>query len=246
MPSPDDLPGALDPMAGAGAATTAPATANGKGNRVNGTNGRTHGTGNGNWVGEPAPEGRRRPPGPSTKPALVVLGLTLLLFMVGVGLELASGTQSRPTPGATQVATARGAVLHAVPARPLLKAITAAGQPPDDLLDAIAVPRGATPVAGSATDQGVELYDRSLRLAVPASQADVISFFRAQLPAQHWRRLSQGPTSAGSGYLILEQHPASDGHEWDIGVTVSPTSFAGTATGITSFTLRLYSVSDQD
>ena len=103
---------------------------------------------------------------------------------------------------------------------------------------------------------------------MPATQQDVISFFRAQLPAQHWRRLSQGPTgTSGAQYLILEQHPASDGHEWDLGVTVSPTFFGAPApgstaptpspsalgggldrgdTGTTSFTLRLYSVSDQD
>ncbi len=104
----------------------------------------------------------------------------------------------------------------------------------------------------SAIDRGVELYDRSLRFEVPASEQDVITFFRAQLPALHWRRLSQGPTGTGATqYLILEQHPASDGHEWDLGVTVSPTVFGGVAArapsaGTTSFTLRLYSVSDQD
>jgi hypothetical protein len=180
------------------------------------------------------------------------LGLILFLFLLGVGLEVVSGTQSRPTAAPTSIPTARGAVLHAVPARPLLGAIIVKGQPPDDLLNALAVPRGTTSVAGSATERGVELYDRSLRLVVAASEQDVISFFRAQLPALHWRRLSQGPASTGPGYLILEQHPASDGHEWDLGVTVSPTSFgapAGTSTsaagGTTAFTLRLFSVSDQ-
>ena len=149
-----------------------------------------------------------------------------------------------------------------MPARPLLKAIVSPGQPPDDLLDALAVPTGATPVPSSAVDRGVELYDRSLRFEVPATQQDVISFFRAQLPAQHWRRLSQGPDRRRrDAYLILEQHPASDGHEWDLGVTVSPTFFGGPGSTSgddvghagragaghgTSFTLRLYSVSDQD
>ena len=91
-----------------------------------------------------------------------------------------------------------------------------------------------------------------MRFETPANQHDVIAFFRAQLPALHWRRLSQGPTgSAGTQYLILNQHPASDGLEWDLGVTVSPTSFGGssaapgTAAGTTSFTLRLYAQSDQ-
>lgn len=144
-------------------------------------------------------------------------------------------------------------MLHAVPARRLLAAITAAGQPPDDLLDTLAVPKGATPIPTSATDRGVELYDRSLQFTVAATQQDVITFFGAQLPSQHWKRLSQGSTgAAGTSYLILEQHPASDGHEWDVGVTVAPTAFgvsssaSSAASGTTSFTLRLYSVSDQD
>jgi hypothetical protein len=185
-----------------------------------------------------------------------VLSVTLLVFTVGVVLELLSGSQSRPTAAPTKIATARGAVLHAVPARPLLKDITSAGQPPDDLLNALAVPQGSTPVASSALNQGVESYDRSLRFEVPATQQDVISFFRAQLPAQHWRRLSQGPTgTGGTEYLILEQHPASDGLEWNIGVTVAPTFFgaqtSASATTVpgsdtTSFTIELYSVSDQD
>jgi hypothetical protein len=235
MPSPDDLPGALDPT-GRGAASIATAA-----------------RGNGHWSGSggDGPERSRRPPGPSTKPALIVLGITVALFLVGVALELVSGNQSRPTAAPTKIATARGAVLHAVPARPLLKAIITTGQPPDDLLNALAVPEGATAVPSSAVDRGVELYDRSLRFEVPGSQQDVISFFGAQLPALHWHRLSQGPTGTGAiQYLILEQHPASDGHEWDLGVTVSPTVFSGGAptsggTGTTAFTLRLYSVSDQ-
>jgi len=220
MPSPENFPGVLAP------------------------------TGLGAAVGGPGRAGR--PPGPSTKPALIVLGLTLALFAVGVTLEVLSGSQSRPTPAPTKIATARGAVLHAVPARPLLKAIVTPSQPPDDLLDALAVPADATAVPSSAVDRGVELYDRSLRFEVPRSEQDVITFFRAELPALHWRRLSQGPTGTGATqYLILEQHPASDGHEWDLGVTVSPTVFSGdsgtaTGTGTTAFTLRLYSVSDQD
>ncbi len=240
MPSPDDLPGAPDPNVRGAASTAVDAHSNGHGHT-------TH---------DPVPAPRRRPPGPSTKPALVVLGLTLVLFLLGVGLEVLSGSQSRPTAVPKSVVTARGAVLHAVPARPLLGAIVTGGQPPDDLLDAIAVPQGSAPVPSSAINQGVELYDRSLRFEVPATQQDVISFFRAQLASEHWQRLSQGPAAkVQGGYLILEQHPASDGLEWDLGVTVAPTFFGAQApgssvpassAGTTSFTLRLYAVSDQD
>jgi len=246
MPSPDDLSGALDPISGAAASTAVDSSRNG--------HGRDH---NGNPELSEAP--RRRPPGPSTKPALIVLGLTGLLFVLGVTLEVLSGHQSRPSPVPASIVTARGAVLHAVPARSLLKSITNTGEPPDDLLNALAVPRGATPVPGSAVNRGVELYDRSLRFQVPATEQDVISFFQAELPALHWRRLSQGPAAKAPGYQILEQHPASDGHEWEIGVTVAPTLFDGNSsasgtsasgtsvpsTGTTPFTLRLFVEADQ-
>jgi hypothetical protein len=246
MPSPDDVPGPDDPTLRGAATTAVDAHRNGSGTGAR--------TGNGHRPpsDRPAVDLLRRPPGPSTRPALIVVGLTLLLFILGVALELASGSQGRPTPSPSRIATARGAVLQAVPARPLLQAIVSGGAPPDDLLNALAVPRGATPVPTSAVDRGVELYDRSLGFEVAATQQDVISFFRAQLPAEHWQQLSQGPTGNGTQYLILEQHPASDGHEWDLGVTVAPTAFgpqsavSAPGSGTTSFTLRLYAVSDQD
>jgi hypothetical protein len=236
MPSPDVLPGPSDPTTGATAVTSAGAA-------------EAHSNGAGDAAHDPGEEPpRRRPPGPSTKPALIVLGLTLVLFALGVLLEILSGSQSRPTTAPASITTARGAVLHAVPARPLLRAITTAGQPPDDLLNAIAVPRGATAVPGTAVNRGVELFDRSVRINVAATEQDVISFFTAQLPAQHWRRLSEGPARGVPGYQILERHPASDGREWEIGVTVSPTLFAGPAAPAnetTAFTVRLFAVSDQ-
>ncbi|HEY5023434.1 MAG TPA: hypothetical protein VII76_00535 [Acidimicrobiales bacterium] len=242
MPSPDDLPGPPRDTVPGAPGTAVDTRSNGHADAPGrGSNG--HGP-----SPDPGPESPRRPPGPSTKPALVVLGITLVLCLVGVGLEVLSGSQSRPTASPTRIATAKGAVLHAVPARPLLKDIVAGGQPPDDLLNALAVPRGATPVSSSAVDQGVETYDRSLRFELRAPEQAVISFFRAELPALHWRRLSQGPTGTGdTQYLVLEQHPASDGLEWDLGVTVSPTDFGSpTSAGTTAFTLRLYAVSDQD
>jgi hypothetical protein len=179
-----------------------------------------------------------------------VVGVTLALFVLGAVAGGLAGHQSRPTQPAGSLPTARGAILTAVPARTLLAPIVTPGQPPDDLLDALAVPRGSVPVAGSSTNRGVELYDRSLRFQVPASQHDVIAFFRAQLPFQHWQVLSQQPTS-GFGYLVLDQHPASDGHEWEVGVTIAPTTFGAAtpgsagATGTTAFTVRLFARSDQ-
>jgi hypothetical protein len=249
MPRPDDPQRSPTP---AGTGTLAVPTSNGHGAHP-----------------EVNPLARRPLPGPSTRPALLVFGIIAVLFLLGFVLETVSSNQSKPVAAPHSVVTARGAVLRAVPARPLLRAIVGSGQPPSDLLNALAVPAGSTAVPASTTDRGVELYDRSIRIVVPASEQNVIAFFRAQLPSMHWKRLSQGPASAGStsatsgaggGYQILEQHPASDGHEWEVGITVSPTQFAPASSGAvpsspsasapgrdaTAFTLRLFSQGDQD
>jgi len=232
MPSSDDPPGSFDPPL-ASPVAHAPARTNGHGEPPTGP------------LGAP-PRGPL--PGPSTRPALIVVGIIAALFVGGIALEAVSGDQSKPAPSPASITTAKGAVLRAVPARPRLKAIVSEGQPPDDLLNALAVPAGSTPVAGSSVNRGVELYDRSIRFEVAASQSDVITFFRAQLPAQHWKPIGQGPSSTATGYQILEQRPASDGLEWEIGVTVAPTVFTTpeARTGTTAFTLRLFAQSDQD
>jgi hypothetical protein len=172
------------------------------------------------------------------------------LFVLGAvagGLAVQGGGSSS-TP--RSVRTAPGAVLHAGPARESTRAIITPGQPPDDLIAALAVPRGTTPVAGSATDRGVGLYDRSLRFQVAASQQAVISFFRAQLPAERWHVVSEGLTSVRGEYRVIAQHPVSDGRQWEIGATVEPTVFpsssvSGTSGGSTPFTLRVFALSDQ-
>ena len=91
---------------------------------------------------EPAGNGHRRPPrragarrpggprGPAPSPRSSSWGSSSCCSWSGLGLELASGSQSRPTASPARIATARGAVLHAVPARPLLKAIVSVGPTP--------------------------------------------------------------------------------------------------------------------
>src|SRR5579864_7353996 len=85
---------------------------------------------NGSGPGPTGQVGRRgRPPGPSTRPALIVVGLTVALFVVGA---VAGGLTSQGNSSSTSssVATARGAGLTAAPARQLLAAIETPGQPP--------------------------------------------------------------------------------------------------------------------
>jgi hypothetical protein len=101
--------------------------------------------------------------------------------------------------------------------------------------------------AGSATDNGIGLYDHSLTFAAGVSEQRVIDFFGAELKAFKWEVVSQGPPPHGAaGYRIVGQHPSSDGYEWEIGVTVAPTTFGSGsgASDTTSFTVRLFAVTD--
>jgi hypothetical protein len=177
---------------------------------------------------------------------LIVVGIAALVLIVGgIGAALTSSGNARP-PSVHSLPTAAGATITAVPGRSALGPIISGGEPPDDILNVVALPKGTTVKGGSATDNGVGLYDRSLTLTAPVTEQRVIDFFRAELRALKWQVISQGPPPHGAaGYEIVGQHPSSDGYEWEVGVTIAPTTFgtgARAAIETTAFTLRLFAV----
>jgi hypothetical protein len=182
-----------------------------------------------------------RPPGPGVKPALIVFGLAVVIF-VGGSIALALGPRTVPSSKTVTVRTAPGAPLRAVAATPLLRPIELPGQPPANVLDALALPAGSRVVAGSATNRGVENYDRILRFTVSASQEDVVRFFHAELKANGWQDVSVGTPERGPGTEVLGQHGGSDGNTWELGIIVDPTTFATSSaiTGTTPFSVELY------
>jgi hypothetical protein len=140
--------------------------------------------------------------------------------------------------------------VRAVPGRRALTPIITSGQLPSDILNVVALPKGTTVKAGSATDNGIGLYDHSLSFTIPLSEQNVITFYKAELKALKWQIVTEGPPPHGApGYEVVGQHPSSDGYEWELGVTVAPTTF-GTGTHAanesTSFTMRLFAVTDDD
>jgi hypothetical protein len=196
--------------------------------------------------GHDTPPDRRRPPrppGPSTRPAMVVIAIAAVVLLVGgIGAALtSSGGSTNPRPG--KLHTASGATITAVADGGAFRPIESAGQPPADVLDAIVLPEGASVRSKSATDNGVGLFDRSLSFQIGVTQSRVIDFFRAELEAFRWQLVSQGPASNDPGYRIVGQHPSSDGYEWEIGVTVEPSTFGRTSL-VTAFTIRLFVVTD--
>lgn len=183
-----------------------------------------------------------RQPGPSTKKAAVVLGIAVLVF-VGGAIALGLSPSTAPVHIASTVRTAPGSPLRAMPAAPELRPMVNGGQPPSDILAALALPAGTTSVTGSLQNHTVALYDESLGFQVAASQANVIAFFRAELKADGWQQVSSSLRSNGPGIEVLGQHGAVDGNLWDVGIVVSPTKFVSGSTSnteYTPFTLELY------
>ncbi len=193
----------------------------------------------------------RRPPGPSARPAAVVLGIIFVLFVVGAvaaGLTGSGPRRAEPVASTARVPGTGGLV--AVPAAAVLAPVRLPGEPPADVVAALVVPRGTLTVPGSAVQHGVGLFDGTLRLQVPAAEGPAISFFHTELVAGRWHLLRVGPASGG--YQLLAQHPGSDGYEWELGITLSPTRFrsdvpgvAAPPGGVTPASLRLFAVSDQ-
>lgn len=184
-----------------------------------------------------------KPAGPSTKWAALVFGIVAFIFVGGLVLLGLEPSQA-PTKAPTSIRTAPGAPLRAEVASSLLHPLVHGGQPPPDILRALALPAGSTAVPGSLKNHGVELYDYSLGFVVPASQSQVVAFFKAQLKADGWTQMSSGPQYHGPGIEVLGQHASVTGTLWQLGIVVDPTrpttTSGPTRSFVTPYTVELY------
>ena len=178
----------------------------------------------------------------------------------GVGLEIAERAPEPSHASPTPIVTAPGAVLHAVPARPLLKAITASASPPTTSSTPWRCPTGATPVPSSAVDRGSSSTTGpcASRCRPPSTTSSPssgpssrpctgASSARARPPRFRATRSSTStpPVTATSG---------SRGHGGTDLLPLEPRRHrarsaslgASGTTGTTVFTLRLFSVADQN
>jgi hypothetical protein len=197
--------------------------------------------------GDPRPPVRNFP---NMWPALIVVGLAVLLIGFGVfaGLATSGGHRAPPSPAPAAV---NGSTLLAVPAAPGLAAIAQPGEPPANILDALRLPRGARAVSSSDFSTHASQFDQQVEFVAASSQAEVISFYRAELPALGWHVFSTGRAPHHPGAIaVLGKLGGDDGWYWDVGVTVLPTTFpttgGGAGTNATPFTIRLIQQPDQD
>ena len=193
----------------------------------------------------------RRPPGPTAKPAAIVFAIIAVIFLAGFAAdEVTSSHHGSSAPGSTLVRAVAGTGgLVPEPASDVLAAIVQSGEPPANVLAALVVPKGTSAVPGTASQKGLGLYDASIDLQAPATAGHMITFVRSELRAGRWQTVSAG--ASGNSYQFIAEHPGSDGYEWELGVTISPTTFspatpsATPSNGVTAFQIRLFAVSDE-
>ncbi len=188
-------------------------------------------------TGSSQPQDQPAPPGPSLRPAAIVLGIVLVLLTGGL---VAAALTGGPQPSATSSA-APGNAAH------LLSPIEAEGQPPLDILDATPLPQGARVVGVVNSDQGAGQYDRTATCQAHGSAAQLIHFFDSELAGNGWTILTAGgPVLNHLGETeVLAKHASADGYYWEIGAVVdghAPRS----ASSETTFSVRLYEMTTPD
>ena len=122
------------------------------------------------------------------------------------------------------------------------------GQPPSDVIGTMVVPLKAIVTGYHNRDQGVQQYDRSLDLFVPAPPIDVEGFYGSELPALGWRIRAVAYSGNRQGRQVLGYRFSRDSYEWDARIVVDPgtrSTPTGTESG-TSLTVELYQVSDDE
>jgi hypothetical protein len=189
-----------------------------------------------------------RPPAKkvSMKPAMLVGALAVVIvvaFSVGAVLTRTAAPPARLPHGPR---TVPGSALRAVAAKPQLSVIEHDGEPPANVLNAIALPAGSA--RGSWSNPGLgSTFDEEVSFSVDASEAAVLGFYKTELKRLGWRVVSSGAATRQPGSQVVAQIAGDDGFYWQLGVVVSPSTFTGSGTtDVTRFTLQLLQVQDQD
>lgn len=198
----------------------------------------------------PAASGPLRPPTPggfSLRPAMVVLGLGVLILAVFVTLGILS-THS-PAPLKTSGAPTRvlGSPLRAQPASDALRPIIGSGEPPSNIVNAVSVPVGSLRISHQNNAAGAGQFDAQVTLRSRYSQGALLTYFAAAMHQAGWQVFDKGPAANDPGALeVLGKLAGTDGYFWEMGATIRPTTFGHGAapSGATNFTIRLLQQND--
>ena len=199
--------------------------------------------------GPAAPQPHRPPSsrGITMRPAMVVLGLAVLILAVFVTIGIVfsqSPARVRTSSGSDHIP---GTSLRAVPAAAALAPILGGGEPPSNIVNAVSVPAGSVRIGHSNNAAGSGQYDSQVELRSTASQGTLLGFFAAVMRQRGWQVFDQGPAANAPGALeVLGKLAGEDGYYWEMGATMKPTTFGNgaPASGWTDFTVRVLQEND--
>ena len=196
----------------------------------------------------PAPVRPRTSTGNSLRPAMVVLGLAVLILGLFAGLGVATSHQNAAVHTNTAPRAVPGSTLLAVPAAHVLSVIIKGGEPPSDIVDAVAVPADSVRVSQQNNSGSAAQFDSQIGLRAAASQGALLTFFASDMRQQGWQIFDRGPAANDPGATeVLGKLAGSDGWYWEMGAVISPTTFGPGAppAGQTVVTIRLFQQPDQ-
>jgi hypothetical protein len=192
----------------------------------------------------------QRPPTPggfSIRPAMVVLGLAVLILAVFVTLGIVSSQSPAPVKTSGAPSAVPGSPLRAGPAADALHPIVSSGEPPSNILNAVTVPQGSVRISHQNNASGAGQFDAQVTLRSTDSQGALLTFFAATMHQQGWQVFDKGAAANNPGALeVLGKLAGTDGYYWEMGATISPTTFGhgAPASGETNITIRLLQQND--
>jgi hypothetical protein len=195
-----------------------------------------------------------RPPtrgGISMRPAMVVLGLAVLILGVFVTIGIVTSQAPAPVHKGAGSSVVAGSALRAVPAGRVLAPIVraSAGEPPSNVVNAVSVPVGTVRVSHKDNGGGAGQFDAQVTLRSDSSQGALASFFAADMRRQGWQVFDRGPAANDPTAIeVLGKLAGTDGYYWEMGVVVAPTTFGPSSPpgGQTDLTIRLLQEGDPE
>jgi hypothetical protein len=199
---------------------------------------------------EPAGAAPQRPPTPggfSMRPAMILPGLGILILAVFITLGIVTSQSTAPVKTSGAPSVVPGSSLRAEPAGHALAPITVLGEPPSNIVNAVRVPTGSVRLSHQNNAAGAGQFDAQVVLRSDDSQGALLNFYASEMHQQGWQVFDRGPAANDPGALeVLGKLAGTDGYFWEMGATISPTTFGAGAPahGETHFTIRLLQQND--
>src|SRR5215469_7707673 len=118
-------------------------------------------------LAEPARSEPQRPPTPggfSIRPAMVVVGLAVLIVAVFVTIGVLSSHSPAPVKTSGPPSAVPGSTLRAEPAAEALNPIVGSGEPPSNILNAVSVPVGSVRISHQNNAAGAAQFDAQVTM----------------------------------------------------------------------------------